>query len=215
MPGLPHTVHRVFLLSPARASGKRARLLLRPGAEFELARSLSSGTATLGQVFAFCSGLYFRGKLAYARRFQRPPPDVSGIHVITPSRGLLSPDVPIGAETLAELASVPVDVSDARFAGALRRSVGPLAAIPDCEVVLLGSIASTKYVETLLPILGPRLLFPREFVGRGDMSRGGLLLRCVAFGRELEYIPIAGAPRRGRRPPPLHPAAGGAAPGPS
>jgi hypothetical protein len=37
-------------------------------------------------------------------------------------------------------------------------------------------------------------------VGGGDMSRGGLLLRCVRAGRELVYVPVAGALRRGGRP---------------
>jgi hypothetical protein len=58
-------------------------------------------------------------------------------------------------------------------------------------------------VDVLAPVLGDRLRFPAEFVGRGDMSRGGLLLRCVAEGRELGYIPLAGAARHGPRPPRL------------
>jgi hypothetical protein len=70
-------------------------------------------------------------------------------------------------------------------------------------VVLLGSIATGKYVDTLIESLGPRLLFPSDFVGRGDMSRGGLLLRSAREGRELDYIPVAGALRRGKRPPKL------------
>ena len=73
-------------------------------------------------------------------------------------------------------------------------------------MVLLGSIASGKYVEALLPIFGERLLFPPAFIGRGDMSRGGLMLRCAASGEELDYIPVAGAIRQGRRPPRLDPA---------
>jgi hypothetical protein len=72
-------------------------------------------------------------------------------------------------------------------------------------VVLLGSIASDKYVNVLLDIFGEALLFPREFVGRGDMSRGGLMLRQVEDREELEYIPVAGAVRRGGRPAKLMP----------
>ena len=71
--------------------------------------------------------------------------------------------------------------------------------------MLLGSIASGKYVEVLLPIFGERLLFPPSFIGRGDMSRGGLMLRCAASGEELDYIPVAGAIRQGKRPPRLDP----------
>jgi hypothetical protein len=50
-----------------------------------------------------------------------------------------------------------------------------------------------------------RLLFPAEFVGRGDMSRGGLMLRCVDQRTELSYVPVQGAMRRGARPPKLPP----------
>jgi hypothetical protein len=71
--------------------------------------------------------------------------------------------------------------------------------------VLLGSVASDKYVDLLLDVFGPRLLFPATFVGRGDMSRGGLLLRCVDAGKELDYVPVAGAVRHGPRPPKLQP----------
>jgi hypothetical protein len=58
-------------------------------------------------------------------------------------------------------------------------------------------------------MFGPRLHFPADFVGRGDMSRGGLMLRCVTEGRELEYAPILGATRRGARPPKLARLGGG------
>jgi hypothetical protein len=74
-----------------------------------------------------------------------------------------------------------------------------------CDVVLLGSIASPKYVDVLLAIFGDRLLFPTDFVGRGDMSRGGLLLRRAADGVELDYGPVAGAVLHGSRPPKLPP----------
>jgi hypothetical protein len=65
--------------------------------------------------------------------------------------------------------------------------------------VLLGSIATGKYVDVLLEVIGERLLFPTDFVGRGDMSRGALLLRAARDGKELIYEPVAGAIRRGRR----------------
>jgi len=71
--------------------------------------------------------------------------------------------------------------------------------------VLLGSIASGKYVDVLHAIFGARLLFPSDFVGRGDMSRGGLMLRCASSGDELPYVPVAGAVRHGVRPPRLDP----------
>jgi len=79
---------------------------------------------------------------------------------------------------------------------------------PESEIVLLGSVASDKYVDPLLGVFGERLVFPPSFVGRGDMSRGGLLLRCVRSGEELTYVPVKGAVRHGPRPPRLPPIRG-------
>ena len=69
--------------------------------------------------------------------------------------------------------------------------------------ILLGSVASSR--EPLLMVFGTRLFFPPAFTGCGDMSRGGLLLRCVDEGRELEYAPLISALRHGPRPPRLPP----------
>src|SRR4051794_2578458 len=99
---------RVFLLSPAHSAGKRAAMLTRAAASFELARQVQIGAATLGDVFAFCSGLYFRGKLAYARHFADPPPGEVGAYIITPSRGLMAADTTVGLAELAEFALVRV-----------------------------------------------------------------------------------------------------------
>jgi hypothetical protein len=175
-------------------------MLLRPGASFELARNLQIGSATLGEVFTFCSGLYFRGKMAYSHRFAAPPPRQEGVLVITPSRGLLPPDEWVDPAVLAEFAQVDIQAGGARFAEPLIASATSLATLP-AEVVLLGSIATSKYVDVLLPILGEKLLFPSDFVGRGDMSRGALMLRAARHGHELPYIPVLGARRKGRRAP--------------
>ena len=77
----------------------------------------------------------------------------------------------------------------------------------EAEIVLLGSIASPKYVELLTTVLGERVFFPSDFVGRGDMSRGGLMLRCVQERRELRYVPLVGAVRHGPKPARLPPLA--------
>lgn len=204
---------RIFLLSPASTGGERAQLVFNPEARFDLARRLRTREgAMLGEVFAFLSGLYFRGKLQYALAFARPPEGVSGIHVITPSRGLLPPWERTTLDTLRRFAQVPIDLREPRYTKPLLRDTRALAAAldphPEAQVVLLGSIASGKYVELLSSVLGERLLFPSDFVGRGDMSRGGLLLRCVAAGRELDYVPVAGAVRHGPRPPRLKPQPG-------
>jgi hypothetical protein len=190
---------RVFLLSPAHSGGKRAAILTRAGASFELARQVQIGAATLGNVFTFCSGLYFRGKLTYARRFAAPPPGVPGVLVITPSRGLLSPETMIGPAELAEFAAVPVDSCESRFTEPLRRSSKQLTEAGGFEVVLLGSVATGKYLDTLLPLFGSRLVYPKEFAGRGDMSRGALLLRSVAAEKELLYDPTTPVRAKARR----------------
>jgi len=203
----------VFLLSPANCGGIRARMMLSPNAGFELARQLQSDAgAPLGEVFSFVSGLYFRGKLAYARRFARPPDPTdpvvaSGVLVITTNTGLRAADTPVTIESFRAFALGDIDLRNESYRRPLEQSAKALrdAIGPDCEVVLLGSVASGKYVDLLLPIFADRLMFPVHFVGRGDMSRGGLMLRCVMAGFELPYVPLAGAIRHGQRPPKLEP----------
>ena len=193
---------RVFLLSPAYAGGQRAQMIMSERAQFDLARRLRSGDPpTLGEVFTFLSGLYFRGKLAYAKAFSSLP------LVITPNRGLLPADVPITLEELRAFGEVDINEDDPRYRKPVARDLKKLIRqMPeDAQVVLLGSIATGKYVDVLLENFGERLLFPADFVGRGDMSRGGLLLRCAVDGTELSYIPVLGAVRKGKRPPKLEP----------
>jgi hypothetical protein len=201
-------VRRVFLLSPANCGGDRARLLVNPHARFDLARRLRQGPApSIGEVFTFMSGLYFRGKLTYARAFAAPPPRVPGVWVITTSDGLCEADDPVDVERLQRFATGDIRPTDERYAGPLSRDAGRLARRlrRGDEVVPLGSVATGKYVDPLLAVFGDKLRFPAAFVGRGDMSRGGLLLRATAAGLELDYIPVAGAVRHGPRPPRLTP----------
>jgi hypothetical protein len=199
---------RVFLLSPAYAGGERARMVMSDRAQFDLARRLRSAEgATIAEVFTFLSGLYFRGKIAYANTFARVNNGSSGVLVITPTRGLIDAQTRIGLDDLREFAQGDVDLKDPRYRKPLERDTRRLAKklSPKCEVVLLGSIASKKYVEVLLAHLGEQLRFPGDFVGRGDMSRGGLLLRCAADRLELTYISVKGAVLHGVRPPKLEP----------
>jgi hypothetical protein len=195
-------VRTLFLLSPAHCGGRRARLLLDPLASFPLAVRLRGAGAPLGEVFSFLSGLYFRGKLAYAETFQER--DLRAL-VITPGRGLLLPGQWITLADLHAMAEIDVAPDEPRFRDPLVRDldVAARALEPSDRVVLLGSIATDKYVEVLDALVGERLCFPSEFVGRGDMSRGGLLLRCLREDRELDYVPVRGAVRRGARPPRL------------
>ena len=191
----------LFLLSPAYCGGRRAGYLLREGSQLALARQLADGTLTLGDAFSFMSGLYFRGKLAYARRF-------GDALVITPTRGLQPPETPVTADVLREFAGVDLLVDEARYRAPLDRDLRQLghSLSPSARVVLLGSIATGKYVDALTGVFGPRLCYPSAFVGRGDMSRGGLLLRSVAANVELDYsVLVPGASRHGARPPKLVP----------
>jgi len=198
---------RIFLLSPASCGGKRASLLFNSRADFTLAQRIRSESgAPLGDVFSFLSGLYFRGKLTYARAFANPPAEaISGVQIITPSDGLCMPELMVTLEDLEAFADVPIDVDQAAYRVPLERDAAALAdrLDPECEVVLLGSVATGKYVDVLLPILGERLLFPREFLGHGDMARGGMMLKRAASGVELTYIPVSDPSRlevRPRRP---------------
>jgi hypothetical protein len=191
----------VFLLSPARCSGDRARMLA-SSTKSAMARQLRTEGAAIGEVFSWLSALYFRGKLAYARAFDR-----RGVFVMAPGLGLVEPDTKIVSEQLSRMGEV--DIESESFVRPLLRDAAALERRLDRQhgkqsrAVLLGSIATGKYVDTLLSVFGERLVFPEMFVGRGDMSRGGLLLRAARSGDELAYIPIAGAVRHGRRPPKL------------
>src|SRR3954454_1993639 len=208
-------MHRIFLLSPANCSGRRAQQAMSPKATFALAEALRSADgAPLGEFFTFISGLYFRGKLTYARRFAQPPdpsnPIVGGgVQVITPNAGLRSPDTLVTHAAVRAFARGDIDIDNRSYRRPLEASARTLLAEigSDCDVVLLGSVASPKYVEVLTAIFGDRLQFPIAFVGRGDMSRGGLLLRHAREGVELDYVPVLGATLHGARPAKLPPLA--------
>jgi hypothetical protein len=201
-------MNRVFLLSPAYAGGERARMIMSERAQFDIARKLRSAKgASIAEVFTFLSGLYFRGKIAYANVFARVADGLCGALVITPTRGLVDARTRITLDDLREFAEVDIDEGDPRYRKPLERDAKKLAKklSPQCSVVLLGSIATGKYVDVLLANFQDRLRFPADFVGRGDMSRGGLLLRCAADRTELEYIAVAGAIVNGKRPAKLVP----------
>jgi hypothetical protein len=199
------SAERVFLLSPARAGGPRYEMLIRAQASFELAVKLRAGAATIGEIYSFISGLYFRGKLTYAEAFGAAPAGIPPALVIVPGAGLVPPATPVSMEQLRATAEIPVDERNTTYRDALRSAARLLDqhAGPECLQVLLGSIASGKYIEPLLDVFAERLVFPADFVGRGDMSRGGLLLRRAHSREELSYIPVQGAARHGARPPRL------------
>ena len=193
-------MQKVFLLSPAKITGKRAGFLLNPGATFALARQLQDQGVSLGDAFAFASGLYFRGKLTYARRFTDGEQGHL-VRVITSNAGLVDPMRIVSPEELLAFGNVDIHEDDPRYHTPLRRDARELAEklSPRGTAILLGSIATAKYRDILLECFGPRLVFPQDFVGRGDMSRGGLLLRAAREGVELPYINVEGATFRGQR----------------
>lgn len=203
------TIRRIFLLSPAKIGGVRAGYLLRPTASFPLARELRERGLPVADIFSFVSGLYFRGKITYAQCFADPTVDV--VRVITANAGLVEPDKILTAAQLRRYGKVDIHENDPRFTRPLRRDARMLAdaLMPGGQVILLGSIATAKYREILLKIFGAQLVFPTDFVGRGDMSRGGLLLRAARAGTELTYGTVQGAILTGKRaarldPPPRH-----------
>jgi hypothetical protein len=181
----------IFLLSPANTNGIRAKQLCSPRATFDAAVALRSeeGVA-IENAFAFMSALYFRGKVAYASRFgAAPPPLEHAAWVIAPGFGLVPFGWRVDMERFKKLKRTDVDLSSRNYKSTLTRDAKALAAqLPaEARVVLLGSIATGKYVDILWPIFGPRLRFPSCFIGLGDMSRGGLMLRAARSGEEFEY----------------------------
>ena len=193
-------VRRLFLLSPAKVTGVRAGLLLNPRAPFALARQFREQGLPLADIFTFASGLYFRGKITYARHFAGRR-DL--IRVITTNAGLLDPLTHFTPDGLRAFGAVDIDEGDPRYHVPLRRDAAMLAArlAKNGSAILLGSIATAKYRDVLLSAFGERLMFPRDFIGRGDMSRGGLMLRAARSGSELPYISVQGAIFKGKRAP--------------
>jgi hypothetical protein len=188
------TSSRIFLLSPATAHGPKARTLVEDPPRTPAARRLHTpGAMSLGALFSHLSGLYFTGKLAYARAFAQPPAALAGrgTYVLTFTHGLLDPDTPVDPEMLRQFRRAgehdPGTVAREPLV-ASARELGRRLGDPHCEVVLLGSVQSSKYTEALEPVFGERLRIPRELVRRGHLQRGGLLLECATSGQELEYV---------------------------
>src|SRR3954452_11002775 len=122
---------RVFLLSPANCGGERARMLMRPQAAFELAMQLRTPKgAAIADVFSFLSGLYFRGKVAYARAFGSVPKSFRGVepaYVITAGTGLLPIPTCVTLDALQAMTEVSIDLEESRYVEPMRRDVEALA----------------------------------------------------------------------------------------
>jgi hypothetical protein len=151
-------------------------------------------------VFSFLSGLYFRGKLEYARAFAHARgEETGGVSIITVTDGLVSPEARIWVQDLERYALCREGATAAistleRTARALLPRIGS-----DGDVVLLGSVGTGKYTDLLTPIFGERLLFPRDVLHIGQLARGALFLHRARERRELEYIPVTEIIRVGRR----------------
>jgi hypothetical protein len=194
---------KLFLLSPASLNGLRAQQLMSPRATFDLAvRYRAEDGVEIGDAFAFMSALYFRGKIAYARTFAVPSPVIGGdgIFVITSGYGLVPPDWRITEERMKRMRRIDIDASTRNYVKPLKEHAELIARAiepePDAQIVLLGSVATGKYVDVLRPFFGDKLRFPSAFAGLGDMARGGLMLRAARAGRELDYVTLDANRRR-------------------
>jgi hypothetical protein len=191
----------LFLLSPANLGGLRAKQLMSERATFDAAvRYRSEEGVPIADAFAFMSALYFRGKIAYARQFARPVASSGGcgIFVITSGYGLVSPDWCITAERMKRMRKIDIDVNARNYVKPLREHAQAMSGMlqDGDRVVLLGSVATGKYVDVLRPILGDYLRFPAAFAGLGDMARGGLMLRAARANHELEYVTLDASRKR-------------------
>jgi hypothetical protein len=182
---------RIFLLSPANVSGIKGQRLLSPTGDSDLVLRLRQSGATLGEVYRFISSLYFRGKLDYAQRFQSPPHGIAGVHIIT-GAGLMLPETIVTLNDLRRISATAIDEKNSDYRLPLDSDLLRLRGLvsDETEVILLGSVATSKYISPIRDVFGKRLLFPKDFLGLGDISRGSMLLRCCAQGSELEYRPV-------------------------
>lgn len=186
---------RIFLLSPANASGVNGKRLLGRTSKTDLAVRLQRSGVPLGEVYQFISRLYFRGKLDYAQRFKNPPAGVAGVQIIT-GAGLMLPETVITLEQLEKISAIAIDAKNTHYRLPLDEDLLRLRELAgvDVDIILLGSVATYKYITPIQAVFGERLLFPRQFLGLGDMSRGSILLKSCACGLELEYLAVGQMP---------------------
>ncbi len=74
---------------------------------------------------------------------------LAAVFVITPTRGLLTPDTLVSADLLQEFATVDVSADDPRAIARRWNRPWALAGVlaAEAKVVLLGSVATGKYVD--------------------------------------------------------------------
>jgi len=193
----------IFLISPANMSGVRGTRLLCETGKGDVHMRLKGEGVELGEVFSYVSSLYFRGKLEYGNAFGNKPSVGPGPYIITPSAGLVSPKTKVRLEELRAICNTEIDASNDQFCRPLENDVRRLRQkYEGSRFVLLGSIATPKYVEPLMRALEGDLFYPSAFVGLGDMSRGALLLQCARTQVELVYT-RPGPTTKAQQAPPL------------
>ena len=172
----------MFLLSPANCRGRRAQQVLSPKATFSVAARLRGEGVPIGELFAHMSGLYFRGKITYARKFGRA-------FVITPDQGLIPAETTITSQVLIRFADAEIDLGNPGYRTPLEQTARALGdeAGADAQFVLLGSIASEKYVQVLSAIFGSRLVFPADVrrARRHEPRRGAAARRRRVAGARV------------------------------
>jgi hypothetical protein len=173
---------KIFLLSPANASGKRAGYLTSGKSSLSTEFRSTEGCA-LSEAYAFMSSLYFRGKLAYSQKYG----DQS--FIITPGFGLVSLDWKLTASRFSQIRETQVSAKSPVYVDPFRRDAEKIAAL-DSQIILLGSIATGKYLDVLKPIFGSNLFYPEKFKSLGDMSRGAMMLNSCREGVELDYVSV-------------------------
>jgi hypothetical protein len=183
-----------FLISPASLDGRRGRQLLAVGARGVWAQRLGEG-APIGELFSVVSSLYFRGKLAYALRFGGPERTL----IIAPGVGLVPPGWRVDRRAALRMARIRVRPDEEAYRRPLERACRRELSAGDGPVVLLGSLATDRYLAVLGPLLGERLVTPAILFGTGNMRRGSLLLAAATSGEELEYVPCPAPATRTRR----------------
>ena len=113
--------------------------------------------------------------------------------MITPNRGLLAPSVRMTLDDLARLAKTDIDPCAEEFRKPLQQDAKALAEAlgPRGQPVLLGSIATPKYVDVLLVSLSAGASFPGRIRWSGRHEPWGSLASLC--GRPLGTRLRAGA----------------------
>ncbi len=154
--------HRIFLLSPANARESEGQRLLHSTAPSELAVRLRQSGVRLGDVYQHISSLYFRGKLSTHQVSAIPLSRLRACRYIT-GTGLMLPETLIRFDEFRQLSAISIDASNERYRQSLIADLMRLREMAGVhvDIILLGSIATSKYVDPIANVFGERVLVPR------------------------------------------------------